>query len=98
MQETMHKYIKLGYKHPANLSKNNSVHYHGPVANTHLHRIQLKLTANHASYVSPRPNRITYQVVVVIHIVFGERLKVSARKKQRVTRQIETLRSVTIQC
>jgi len=27
------------------------------------------------------PNRITYQVVVVIHIVFGERLEVSERKQ-----------------
>lgn len=62
--------------------KNNSVHYHGAVANIHLHRIQLKLTAKHASYESARPNRITYQVVVVIHIVFGEGLKVSARKQE----------------
>lgn len=71
-------------KHPAIQPR---LHYHRTAADTHLYRIGLKLAAKHASNESlcirprSRPNRITYQVIVVIHIVFGERLKVSERKQ-----------------
>lgn len=72
-------------------------HYHGTITTAYLYRKQLNGTLR---FFSEFPTfNTTYQVVVVIHIVLGERLKVSERKQgcESVFRQIKVLITVTMQ-